>query len=114
MLISQMPTFNKWKLLAAMQSITIYLLIRLDEGEREYNNVDSLLVSTIAVSECLLHVMRAYANLDQMLAQQLNSIGPETNEVLTSGHDTDKNWKQWIWEESARRCEINASSLQDP
>ena len=45
----QCRTMNEWELLAAMQAITIYLLIRLDEGETEHNNFDLLLVSTVTV-----------------------------------------------------------------
>ena len=40
---------NEWELLAAMQAITIYLLIRLDEGETDYNNFDRLLISSVTV-----------------------------------------------------------------
>jgi hypothetical protein len=41
---------NKWELLAAMQALSIYILIRLDEGEKDYNNFDFLMVKTIIVS----------------------------------------------------------------
>lgn len=44
---------NKWELLAAMQALSIYILMRLDEGETEYNNLDSLLVRTVTVSSAL-------------------------------------------------------------
>ena len=40
---------NKWELLAAMQALSIYTMIRLDEGETEYNNVDALLIAAIIV-----------------------------------------------------------------
>ncbi len=33
-----------------MQALLIYIIIRLDEGETEHNNFDSLLVSTVIVS----------------------------------------------------------------
>jgi hypothetical protein len=33
-----------------MQAFFLYILIRLDEGENEHNNVDTLLVQTIIVS----------------------------------------------------------------
>jgi hypothetical protein len=32
-----------------MQALLLYTLIRLDEGETEYNNLDNLLVQTIIV-----------------------------------------------------------------
>jgi len=39
-----------WELLAAMQALSIYLLIRLNEGESEFNNIDVLLMTTVTVS----------------------------------------------------------------
>jgi hypothetical protein len=44
---------NKWELLAAMQALLIYILIRLDEGETDHNNYDSLLLATVAVGPAL-------------------------------------------------------------
>ena len=32
-----------------MQALTIYILIRLDEGEMDYNNFDSLLLTAVIV-----------------------------------------------------------------
>lgn len=40
---------NKWELLAGMQALFIYIIIRLDEGETEQNNLDSLLLATVTV-----------------------------------------------------------------
>ena len=37
-----------------MQAVFIYILIRLDEGEKEYNNLDVLLVKTVIVSKLIL------------------------------------------------------------
>lgn len=42
-------SLNKWELLATMQATAIYILIRLDEGETDYNNYDCLLLTTVAV-----------------------------------------------------------------
>ena len=41
---------NEWELLAGMQALSVYILIRLDEGEMVDNNVDILLVTTVIVS----------------------------------------------------------------
>jgi hypothetical protein len=46
-------TFNKLELLGAMQALSIYVLIRLDEGETEHNNLDYILEGAVIVS--LLH-----------------------------------------------------------
>ena len=76
---------NKWELLAAMQALSIYILMRLDEGETDHNNLDALMVTTVI-----------------MVATQFNSIGIDTTSVthLMRG---DTSWKDWIFEESARR-----------
>jgi hypothetical protein len=49
----QNQTLSKWELLGAMQALSIYILIRLDEGETEHNNLDYLLERAVIVS--LLH-----------------------------------------------------------
>jgi hypothetical protein len=36
-----------------MQALSIYILIRLDEGETEHNNLDGLLLSTMIVGVAL-------------------------------------------------------------
>jgi hypothetical protein len=48
----QNQTLNKWELLGAMQALSIYVLIRLDEGETEHNNLDSLLERAVIVRRC--------------------------------------------------------------
>jgi hypothetical protein len=45
----QMLTFDKWGLLSAMQALTVYILVRLQEGETPDNNQDVLLLSTLWV-----------------------------------------------------------------
>ena len=42
-------SLNKWELLAAGQALTMYISIRIDEGETDYNNFDALLVATVIV-----------------------------------------------------------------
>lgn len=44
---------NQWELLAAMQALSVYLLLRLREGETEHNNHDSLMLTTVIVSRAL-------------------------------------------------------------
>ena len=36
-------------MLAALQALVLYIIIRLDEGETEFNNADTLLVNTVTV-----------------------------------------------------------------
>lgn len=42
---------NKWELLAALQALSVYTIVRIDEGETEHNNLDSLMQNTIIVSQ---------------------------------------------------------------
>ncbi|KAA8645093.1 uncharacterized protein ATNIH1004_009308 [Aspergillus tanneri] len=78
---------NQWELLAAMQALLIYILRRLDEGETDHNNFDSLLLTTVTV-----------------IAKQLtrSDITCNTQPALCN-YDLEKGWKDWIFEESKRR-----------
>ena len=40
-----------------MQALTIYILIRLDEGETDHNNFDSLLLTTVIVGLTPFYVL---------------------------------------------------------
>ncbi|KAH8200684.1 hypothetical protein TruAng_005148 [Truncatella angustata] len=77
-----------WKnceLLAAMQALSIYIIMRLDQGETDNNNVDFLMTATVT------------------------ALAKRFNEVLTlekrefSGSSRDLTWKSWILQESGRR-----------
>lgn len=48
-----------------MQALSIYILIRLDEGETEQNNLDSLLLATVTVGVNPLH--SSYLNFNDMM-----------------------------------------------
>ncbi|KAL9091287.1 MAG: hypothetical protein Q9165_004921 [Trypethelium subeluteriae] len=82
--------FNKWELIATLHALSIYILVRLDEGETDYNNFDTLLLRTVIV-----------------LAKQLTDldVGHDTQSVL-SNYDLEISWKDWIFEESRRRLEF--------
>jgi hypothetical protein len=45
----KITTLNRWELLAAIQAMAVYLILRVSEGETEYNNFDSLLQTTVIV-----------------------------------------------------------------
>ena len=53
---------SKWSLLAAHQALSIYIMVRLCEGENEYNNLDVLLLGTVAVR--LLPTFNTSSSLD--------------------------------------------------
>ncbi|CAG9992929.1 unnamed protein product [Clonostachys byssicola] len=79
--------FNKWELLAAMHALSIYILLRLDEGETEHNNFDSLIVRAVIV-----------------IAQKLctGDITCHTQCALCN-NGLEMSWKEWIFRESRRR-----------
>ncbi len=78
---------NKRQLLAAMQALSIYMLIRLDEGETAHNNVDSLLLTTIIATATQFNLNNTTSNTQSALYKpSLNS-----------------SWEEWILQESARR-----------
>ncbi|OBT89058.1 hypothetical protein VE02_02017 [Pseudogymnoascus sp. 03VT05] len=78
---------NKWELLAGMQALFIYILTRLDEGETEHNNLDSLLLSTVTVLSKRLN----HSDITIDTRQALRSAG---SEII---------WEDWLFEESRRR-----------
>lgn len=45
---------NRWELLGAMQALSVYILIRLDEGETEDNNLDFLFLAAVTVRPFIL------------------------------------------------------------
>lgn len=81
---------NKWELFAAMQALSIYILIRLDVGETEHNDFDGLLVSAVIVA-----------------ATQFNSVyagsASDTQVTTRASSNLETCWKEWILVESARR-----------
>lgn len=42
--------FHKWELLEALQSLVVYMLLRIIEGQQEYTNFDTQLLVSITVS----------------------------------------------------------------
>ncbi|KAI1390579.1 uncharacterized protein F4822DRAFT_155041 [Hypoxylon trugodes] len=82
--------FNRWELLAAMQALTIYVLLRLDEGETDHNNFDFLLVKAVVI-----------------IAQQISrsDIICHTQCALCN-NGLETSWKEWVFRESRRRLAV--------
>lgn len=49
--------FGKWEALAASQALLIYTLVRLDEGQTEFNNHDTLLLKSVSVRMSSLYII---------------------------------------------------------
>lgn len=45
----QHPSFSRWELLQALQSLVVYMLLRIIEGRHEYTNFDSQLLISMNV-----------------------------------------------------------------
>ncbi|KAI0382483.1 hypothetical protein F5Y04DRAFT_252746 [Hypomontagnella monticulosa] len=88
-LSEEYPKLSRWELLAAMQAITIYVLIRLDEGETDHNNLDLLLVKTVIV-----------------ISQRLRDDIACHTQCTLCNKKLEPNWKEWIFRESRRRLAV--------
>ncbi|THW92615.1 hypothetical protein D6D15_03002 [Aureobasidium pullulans] len=86
----QHTRMNKWELLAAMQALSVYLLVRLQEGETEHNNYDSLMLATVII------VAREFARTES---------GCDIESII-SNTDTEASWKAWVFVESRRRLAV--------
>ncbi|KAL4980376.1 hypothetical protein BDW66DRAFT_125080 [Aspergillus desertorum] len=88
--LGQHQQLGRWELLGAMQALGIYILVRLDEGETDENNVDFLLLAAVTV-----------------LAEQLSGIHGLNASDYSLYHDgPEVDWNEWIFEESRRRLSI--------
>ncbi|KAA8619664.1 hypothetical protein PtrSN002B_001259 [Pyrenophora tritici-repentis] len=86
----QNQSLNKWELLGAMQALSIYVLIRLDEGETEHNNFDYLLERAVI-----------------LIAMQLShdDFDCQTHHVSCSSK-SESDWQDWVYKESRRRLAV--------
>ncbi|KAK8133582.1 hypothetical protein PG984_005594 [Apiospora sp. TS-2023a] len=73
------------EVVAALQALSIYIIVRLDDGETEDNDIDGLLIMTVIV----LSMELARANFGQESALSITS--PEST------------WRHWMMVESGRR-----------
>jgi hypothetical protein len=71
-----MPVFDRWELLTSMQSLLIYLLMRLAEGETDYNNSDVQILATIRV--CVSSLPRFRIDCD---IKQMANLAPKNNRL---------------------------------
>ncbi|RAO73580.1 uncharacterized protein BHQ10_009592 [Talaromyces amestolkiae] len=86
-LCEEYPRMKKGELLAAMQALAIYIIMRLDEGETEYNNFDLLLCKTVI-----------------LISKEHNrNDNTDTVQSVSSDIDRESKWQKWIYTESHRR-----------
>lgn len=98
-----------------MQALSIYLLVRLDEGQTEDNNVDYLLTTTVIVSfspllplSLSLSLSKFNPNCVQVISKYLASAQTANEPRFPLGqiNDLESAWKTWVVEESKRRCGV--------
>lgn len=96
-----------------MQALLIYILIRLDEGETEYNNFDYVLIAAVAV--CAIFLIRYPSTIDidkltwgQRIAEQITCDDNACTAGSEVGHyGLSISWKDWGFEESRRRLALS-------
>ncbi|KAL4785911.1 hypothetical protein BJX76DRAFT_150577 [Aspergillus varians] len=87
----QLPhPLDRWDLLGAIQALSVYVLIRLDEGETEENNLDFLLLAAVTIIAKQLSGFDAASNMHSALYDE----------------NLEVSWKEWVFEESRRRTAI--------
>ncbi|KAL8924489.1 MAG: hypothetical protein Q9172_002654 [Xanthocarpia lactea] len=80
------PRLNRWELLAGMQALSIYILLRLDEGATDHNDFDPLMITTVIA-----------------LSRQFNGMDSDIASTTPQRFKPESGWKNWILEESTRR-----------
>ncbi|OTB08787.1 hypothetical protein M426DRAFT_161624 [Hypoxylon sp. CI-4A] len=82
--------FSKWELLAAMQALSIYVIVRLDEGETEHNDCDFLLIKAVII-----------------VVQQMSCVDVTCHaQCCFCDTGLETTWKEWMLRESRRRLGV--------
>lgn len=84
-LCQEFQQFGKWEALAASQALLIYTLVRLDEGQTEFNNHDTLLLKSVSL------ISRLFGRDNNEWGNAQTALDPRTV------------WEDWLYEESKRR-----------
>jgi hypothetical protein len=93
---------TRWEVLAALQALSIYIIIRLDEGQTEHNDFDFLLLASVMVSwsPVLQSYLTGSNKLEKALSKRFGQVSSETPFELRG---LKENWQDWVFEESTRR-----------
>ncbi|KAH7406726.1 hypothetical protein DE146DRAFT_753280 [Phaeosphaeria sp. MPI-PUGE-AT-0046c] len=82
----QWTNLDAWELLSSMQALLLYMLLRLQDGEKEYNDFDVLLLSTMWVVGCAMNDRIVNFNCSSPLGLSFGTT-----------------YSDWVFEESRRR-----------
>ncbi|KAF2828222.1 hypothetical protein CC86DRAFT_348301 [Ophiobolus disseminans] len=91
---AEWPLLDKWALLASMQALLLYMLLRLSEGEQPHNNFDVPLLSALWLIACALN-------------QRIDNFACTSPLGLSHGATHE----DWIFEESRRRFSVTFRCL---
>jgi hypothetical protein len=88
-----------------MQALSVYILMRIDEGQTEHNNYDALMIATVIVRLTYIsNVIRVLTKKSQSVCSQFarTDVAPPLSST-SSDYTLENTWKDWIFQESARR-----------
>ncbi|CAJ2505222.1 Uu.00g126160.m01.CDS01 [Anthostomella pinea] len=84
-LLNEHSSFGKWEVLEALQSLVVYILLRIIEGRHDHTNFDTqLLASLNAVCGHITTTFGKLISFDEMAGRMMT-------------------WKDWVFSESRRR-----------
>ncbi|KAI1869945.1 uncharacterized protein JN550_005535 [Neoarthrinium moseri] len=84
-LLNDHPKFNKWELLEALQSLIVYILMRITEGRHDYTNFDTqLLISVNTICRHITTKLGMLVSFDELEGEMMS-------------------WEEWVFYESRRR-----------
>ena len=88
-----------------MQALAIYILLRLDEGETDHNDFDSLLLTTLTVG------LAPFLSSGLLLMKSFQITGQHiTQSDIECNYSLSGSWTDWLYEESRRRFGFKSNS----
>ncbi|THW36557.1 hypothetical protein D6D22_07610 [Aureobasidium pullulans] len=99
---------NAWELLASMQALSIYLLVRLQEGETDYNNYDYLMLTTVILFKTDIQRLAVIYRVVDMLVyfEPAGMCGLQKDLIIAPLPAKKQLWEadhKILWEEQGKR-----------
>ena len=89
-----------------MQAVSIYILIRLDEGPTEENDFDSLLLAVVIVRSTACGSVGQLSDKTslQAISKQLKCYDRiRKSQVTSRAYSLHQQWEDWVFQESSTR-----------
>ncbi|THZ51289.1 hypothetical protein D6C90_01887 [Aureobasidium pullulans] len=105
---TQHANLNAWELLASMQALSIYLLVRLQEGETDYNNYDYLMLTTVILFKTDIQRLAVIYRVVDMLVyfEPAGMCGLQKDLIIAPLPAKKQLWEadhKILWEEQGKR-----------